>query len=166
MTLNYDEIFVGANKAQKTINKTEIVLDVLRHAEKPMTCKEIGTVLMGEEYFKTKERRVSLSGYEYTYYRRSHEARSWSSFLGRVLNILAKKGVIEAKNIDGEPVTIDAEEWVDNPDAPPSEITVHDDEGNEYTIHNPKYNWRIHGGNWQTVKKTIIPKVRVYSWVG
>lgn len=165
MALNYDEIFVSANKAQKTINKTEIVLDILRHAKKPMTCKEIGTAIMGKEYSATKERKFPLGKYEYTYHGRSHEARSWTSFIGRVLTILTKKGIVEAKEIDGEPITVEREDWISNPDAPPEKITVHDAEGNEYQMPNPQYDYKK-VCSWGIVKQTITPKIRVYSLVG
>lgn len=166
MSLNYEEIFVGARKSQKTIQKTEIVLDVLRSAAKPMTCKEIGTAIMSEEYSKRTTRKMSLGIFDYTYYGRSGEARSWSSFIGRVMKILSDKGIVKTEIIDGEPVTIEVEEWVDNPEAPPRELIVHDDDGNDYKIPNPKYDYLKHGGTWEKVKKTITPKVKVYSWVG
>lgn len=163
MSLSYEEIFVGARKSKKTISNTEIVLDILRSATKPMTCKEIGTAIMGEEYSKHATRTSVL---EFTYYGRSGEARSWSSFIGRVMKILSDKGIVKTEIIDGEPITIEVEEWVDNPEAPPRELIVHDDDGNDYKIPNPKYDYLKHGGTWEKVKKTIIPKIKVYSWVG
>lgn len=165
MSLSYEEIFVGARKSKKTISNTEIVLDILRSATKPMTCKEIGTAIMGEEYSKHATRKIS-NVLEFTYYGRSGEARSWSSFIGRVMKILSDKGIVKTEIIDGEPITIEVEEWVDNPEAPPRELIVHDDDGNDYKIPNPKYNYLKHGGTWEKVKKTITPKIKVYSWVG
>ena len=166
MSLSYEEIFVGARKSKKTILNTEIVLDILRSATKPMTCKEIGTAIMGEEYSKPATRKLSSGIFDYTYYGRSGEARSWSSFIGRVMKILSDKGIVKTEIIDGEPVTIEVEDWVDNPEAPPRELIVHDDDGNDYKIPNPKYDCRKYGGTWQKVKKTITPKIKVYSWVG
>lgn len=165
MSLNYEEIFVGARKSQKTIQKTEIVLDILRSAAKPMTCKEIGTAIMGEEYSKHATRKLSGT-LDYTYYGRAEEARSWSSFIGRIMRILSNKGIIKAEIINGDPITVEVEDWVDNPEAPPRELIVHDDDGNDYKIPNPKYNWREHGGTWKKVEKTFTPKIKVYSWVG
>ena len=165
MSLSYEEIFVGARKSKKTISNTEIVLDILRSATKPMTCKEIGIAIMGEEYSKHATRKIS-SVLEFTYYGRSGEARSWSSFIGRVMKILSDKGIVKTEIIDGEPITIEVEEWVDNPEAPPRELIVHDDDGNDYKIPNPKYDYLKHGGTWEKVKKTITPKIKVYSWVG
>lgn len=164
MTVNYDEIFVSANKAQQTINKTEIVLGVLRNTRKPMTCKEIGTAIMGKKYSETQEQKFGFSEPKCTYYERSREARSWSSFIGRVLTILAKKGIIETKEIDGKPITVEREGWISNPDAPPEKITVHDAEGNEYQMPNPQYDDRK--CSWGIIKQTIIPKIKVYSLVG
>lgn len=166
MSLNYEEIFVGARESKKTISNTEIVLDILRSAAKPMTCKEIGTVIMGEEYSKRTTRKLSSGIFDYIYYGRSEEARSWSSFIGRVMKILSVKGIVKTEIIDGEPVTIEVEDWVDNPEAPPRELIVHDDDGNDFKIPNPKYDCRKYGGTWQKVKKTITPKIKVYSWVG
>ena len=166
MSLSYEEIFVGARKSKETISNTEIVLDILRSATKPMTCKEIGTAIMGEEYSKCTTRKISSGIYDYTYYGRAAEARSWSSFIGRVMKILSDKGIVKTEIVDGEPVIIEVEEWVDNPDAPPRELIVHDDDGNDYKIPNPKYDYLKHGSTWEKVKKTITPKIKVYSWVG
>lgn len=167
MALNYAEILVGARKSQKTIEDCNLMLKVLANSPKPMSAKELGVAIIGDEYTKTDRQVYSTkNGGEFTRYGRSNKAMHWSSFIGRMMKILTQKGLVKTEMVNGEPITIEVEDWVDNPDAPPREIIVHDDDGNEYTMNNPKYDWRIHGGSWQTVKKTIIPKVKVYSWVG
>ena len=161
--LDYTDILVGAKKSQRTIDDCDLMLRVLANSPKPMSAKELGIAILGDEY---TQKRILYPDSIGSHSIRTGKARHWSSFIGRMMGILSKKGLVKIEAREEAPITIEVEDWVDNPDAPPEFLIVHDDEGNEYKMRNPKYDWRTSGGRWEKVQKTIIPKTKVYSWVG
>ena len=165
--IDYTDILVGAKKSQRTIEDCELMLIILAHAQKPMSAKELGVAILGDEYTQTGTQVVARwDGHDITRQGRSDKAMHWSSFIGRMMKILSKKGLVKVEMREEAPITIEVEDWVDSPDAPPEFLIVHDDEGNDYKMRNPKYDLRTSACRWETIQKTIIPKTRVYSWVG
>ena len=149
MTANiYEKTYVSVKNAVHDTEYLDRLVSILRSNREPMTCADLGHRVFGNRY-----------GSEYM-------GKSLSGRMGQMLRHLRQSGFIKVDEIDGAPVEVPSWEWVDAVGAPPSKIKVHDDEGNEYWITNPKYDYRRHGGEYKEVKKTIIPKIKTYLWVG
>lgn len=149
MTANiYEKTYVSVKNGLADTEYLDRLVNILRSNHEPMTCADLGYRVFGNRY-----------GSEFM-------GKSLSGRMGQMLRHLRQGGFIKVETIDGAPVQVSSWEWVDAVGAPPSQIKVHDDEGNEYLIPNPKYDYRRYGGNYEEVKKTIIPKVKVYYWVG
>ena len=144
----YEKTYVSAKNAVHDTEYLDRLVRVMRDHCEPMTCADLGRCVFGERYC-----------HEYI-------NKSLSARMGQMLKHLRQGGFIKIETIDGAPVQVSSWEWVDPVDAPPAKIKVHDDEGNEYWIANPKYDYRCHGGEYKEVKKTIIPKIKTYLWVG
>lgn len=148
MTTNiYEKTYVSVKNAVNDTEYLDKLVNILRDCREPMTCASLGYRVFGDRYNS------------------EYMGKSLSSRMGQMLRHLRKGGFIKVGLIDGEPVEVSSWEWVDTVGAPPSKIRVHDEEGNEYWIANPKYDYRRHGGSYQEVKKTIIPQVKTYLWV-
>ena len=145
---DYERTYVCVKNSLNATRQLDRVVEFLQSIPRPVTCREIGLFVWGDAY------------------RDIRTMNSYSAQLGQMLRHLRQGGFIKIGEIDGAPVEVSSWEWVDAPDAPPSKIKVHDDEGNEYWIANPKYDYRRHGGSYKEVKKTIIPKIKTYLWVG
>lgn len=143
----YEKTYVSVKNAVHDTEYLDRLVSILRDNRKPMTCADLGHRVFGNRYNS------------------EYMGKSLSARMGQMLRHLREGGFIKVDTIDGDPVEVSSWEWVDAPDAPPSKIKVHDDEGNEYLIANPKYDYRRHGGNYEEVKKTLVPKVKVYLWV-
>ena len=147
MTANiYEKTYMSVKNGLADTEYLDRLVRIMRDHREPMTCADLGHRVFGDRYNS-----------EYV-------GKSLSARMGQMLRHLRQGGFIKIDTIDGVPVEVSSWEWVDAPDAPPSKICVHDDEGNEYWIANPKYDYRRHGGNYEEVKKTIVPKVKVYLW--
>ena len=148
MTANiYEKTYVSVKNSLADTEYLDRLVRIMRDNREPMTCADLGHRVFGERY-DNKFAKKSLSGR-----------------MGQMLRHLDKGNFIKIETIDGAPVEVSSWEWVDAEGAPPSKIKVHDDEGNEYWIANPKYDYRRHGESYKEVKKTIIPKVKTYLWV-
>ena len=148
MTANiYEKTYVSVKNAVHDTEHLDTLVFIMRNNRKPMTCADLGHRMFGDRYDS------------------EYMGKSLSGRMGQMLRHLRQSGFIKVDTIDGAPVEVSSWEWVDAPAAPPSKICVHDDEGNEYWIANPKYDYRRHGGNYEEVKKTIIPRVKTYLWV-
>lgn len=149
MTANiYEKTYVSVKNAVHDTQHLDAVVEFLRKQSEPVTCTAIGEAVFGDQY--------------HSYYM----GKSCQGRMGQMLRHLRQGGFIKVDLIDGAPVEVSSWEWVDAVGAPPSKIKVHDEDGNEYLIANPKYDYRCHGGNYEEVKKTIIPKVKTYLWIG
>lgn len=144
---DYEKTYVSVKNAVNDTEYLDRLVRIMRDNREPMTCAYLGYHVFGNRYNS------------------EYMGKSLSARMGQMLRHLRKGGFIKVDTIDGDPVEVSSWEWVDAPDAPPSKIKVHDDEGNEYLIANPKYDYRRHGGNYEEVKKTLVPKVKVYLWV-
>lgn len=143
----YEKTYVSVKNAVHDTQHLDAVVEFLRKQSEPVTCAAIGEAVFGDQY--------------HSYYM----GKSCQGMMGQMLRHLRQGGFIKIGLTDGAPVEVSSWEWVDAVGAPPSKIRVHDEEGNEYWIANPKYDYRRHGGNYQEVKKTIIPQVKTYLWV-
>ena len=143
------------------LDKFDEVIDFLKIVGscRPVTVREIGCFAYGEDYF-------------FTEYGQKKVNKTKSTHLGQMLRHLREQNLVKRVEIDGEPVKIEDSEWVsDKPYLVPRYINVHDDEGNTYQMENPKWNWTKamsarDNGHYERVKKTIIPKITAYKWVG
>ena len=147
-TTEYERTYEVVKNAIHSSRDVNEVADFLAKANKTMTCREIGIAVYGE--FK---------------YTKSRDSRRLSSHLGKILAHLNKGGYVKINKIDGEPIEYEEDVWVNN-DGCPYIIKVHDDEGNTYEIPNPNFKGDYSNGHYETVIKTFIPKVKVYTWVG
>ena len=147
-TTSYERTYEIVRKAIDVTSEVNEVAEFLENAVKAVTCKEIGIAVYGEV--------------EYT---RGRDSKSMSAHLGHILRHLVEGGFVEVSKIDGKPFEYEEEVWVEDNDVPRI-IKVHDDEGNTYEIPNPKYNPRYLRGNghFETVTKTMTPKIKVYKW--
>lgn len=143
----YEKTYVSVTNAVHDTEYLDRLVNILRSNREPMTCADLGHRVFGDQY--------------HSYYM----GKSCQGRMGQMLRHLRQGGFIKIDLIDGDPVEVSSWEWVDAVGAPPSKIKVHDEDGNEYLIANPKYDYRCHGGNYEEVKKTIIPKVKTYLWV-
>lgn len=144
----YEKTYVSVKNAVHDTEYLDRLVNILRSNREPMTCADLGHRVFGDQY--------------HSYYM----GKSCQGRMGQMLRHLRQGGFIKVDLIDGEPVEVSSWEWVDAVGAPPAKIKVHDEDGNEYLIANPKYDYRCHGGNYEEVKKTIIPKVKTYLWIG
>lgn len=144
----FEDTYVSVNKARKDVEKLDDVILALEDADGPLTCREIGLAVFGNDY---------IQGYH---------KRSLSCRMGQMLKHLRRGGFIRVEEVNGEPVEVEYDEYQRDVDdeGNPYYIIVHDDEGNKYQMHNPK--WRGYsGGRWVKIKKTVIPRIKVYSLV-
>ena len=154
-TTNYEKTYSSVSMAEKSVEHLEEVVNFLKQQTEPLSCAEIGKNLWGSSY--------------------SNKSRYASGIippakLSQVLRHLCMGGFVKVEEINGEPVIIGDREWVYlTSDGEPiyQYITVYDKNGKEYKINNPEF-CRCHYGDkgrWETVTKTIIPRIKVYSWV-
>jgi len=149
MTANiYEKTYVSVKNGLAHTEYLDKLVEVMRSNREPMTCADLSHRVFGDRY-----------GSEYV-------NKCLSARMGQMLSHLRQGGFIKIDFIDGAPVEVPSWEWVDVAGAPPAKIRVHDEDGNEYWIDNPKYDCHYRrAGRYEEVKRTIIPKVKVYRWV-
>ena len=150
LTTKFEDTYTCVHTAKVHTDKLAEVVDFLRAQTAPLTCREIGIAIFGNDYIQ------------------SYRKRSLSCRMGQILKHLRKGGFVKVEEVKGEPIEVEHEEYVRNADSNGNlpYIKVHDDEGNTYDMPNPKFDrYCYNGGQWVTVKKTITPKVKVYQWV-
>lgn len=151
---DYENTYSSVKTACKNVEDLPALIAVMRETRKPMTCREIGISLFGDDYVKNGD-----------YWHDSY-SRQLTAHLSQMLRHLVRGGFIRWDKIDGEPVEVERPTYIRKDDCGnPQYICVHDDEGNEYQMPNPKYNPCYYSGEWVTVKETIVPKIKVYLWV-
>lgn len=149
-TSKYEDTYVSVKKAEDSTKDVDAVAELLSTCGKAMSCKEIGFAIFGKNYNNWK------AGIRYN---------GQSQHLGQILRHLREGNFIKAFEVDGEPVKVYEEKWVSDNGSEPRRIIVHDDAGNTYEIDNPKFDWRYALGHYETVEKTIVPKIKLYEWV-
>lgn len=143
----YEKTYVSVKNAVHDTEYLDKLVSVLRSNREPMTCADLGHRVFGDLY-----------GGEYV-------DKSLSARMGQMLSHLRQGGFIKVDLIDGAPVEIMSYEYVEPQNVPPRKLRVHDEDGNEYFIDNPKWDFSKHRGHFEDVKKTIVPKVKTYVWV-
>lgn len=145
---DYERTYCCVHDSLNATRHLNEVVEFIQSMARPVTCQEIGLYVWGNEYknFRMK--------------------RSYSAQLGQMLRHLRKGGFVKVDYIDGAPIEVSSCEYIEPQNAPPRKLRVHDDYGNEYFISNPKWDFSKHHGHFENVKKTIIPKIKVYYWVG
>jgi len=144
----YEKTYVSVKNGLADTEYLDRLVRIMYENREPMTCADLGHRVFGDRYGS------------------KGVARSLSCRMGQMLKHLRQGGFIKIDEIDGAPVEITTWNWVDPVGAPPKEIRVHDDDGNEYMIPNPKYDYSKYNGSFEPVKQTVIPKIKVYYWVG
>ena len=138
ITNEYERTYVCVQNAQNCVKNLPAVVEFLEKQTAPVTCKQIGEAVCGKE--------------EYDNYTSSYRTK-----MGKMLHNLRKGGFISVEEVvSGAPFEIEVFGYRSAPT-----IRVHDDNGNTYDMPDPNS-----VGGWGTYKKTIIPKVKYYKWVG
>lgn len=145
ITTNYEDTYVSVQQARWDVIDLGLVMEVLSKASAPMSCRDIGFAIWGVGYLDNRRR---------------------AAHMGQMLKHLRQGKFIRMEEVDGEPVEVEYEEYIRTDDeGNPATIRVHDDAGNEYQMLNPKYRPSYGSGKWQKIKKTVTPRIKVYSLV-
>ena len=145
ITTNYENTYVSVQKARWDVIDLDLVMEVLSKASAPMSCRDIGLKIWGPAYLNNRRR---------------------AAHMGQMLRHLLQGSFIRWDEVKGDPIEVEYEKYIREDDkGNPPFIKVHDDEGNEYIIHNPKFNGYAAEGRLVKVKKTVIPTTKVYSLV-
>ena len=162
VTSKYEDLYVSTRNAKIATAYVNKVVELLRGSTLPVMPKEIGVHLFGDDYLKVPE------PYGYNHYKSSQ-----SAVIAQIMRHLHEAGLVKRGYFDGDPIEIENTEWVPDgqPYTVPRYINVHDDEGNTYQMENPKWDWvkarnACDNGHYERVKKTIIPKIKAWVWVG
>ena len=149
-TTKYERTYKSVKTAIYHTENLDKVIDFLRNAKEPVTCKEIGLAVFG--YFYTNK----LTKCHY------------AGQLGQMLKHLAWDGYAKVEVRKGEPIEVETEEYVRGSDknGNPEYIEVFDVYGNKYKMRNPNYDWRDVRGHFEKKMVTVIPKVKYWSLIG
>lgn len=148
----YETGFVAVKKAVRMVEGMDKVIAYMSKTNDLVNCRDIGIAVFGEK--------------EYTDSRRS---RHYIGRLGSILKVLCETGFVERVKVDGKPLEYEDREWINEPsDGEDFYTTVMDAKGRTFEVKNPFYtgSYTYGNGHWETVKKTIIPKVNKYRWIG
>ena len=144
ITNKYEETYYCVWKGAAQAQHINEVVWFLRGQKEPVSCATVGRAVFGEKY-----------------------NQSYATRTGQMLKHLCDGGFVKYIDVKEEPIKIDTIEWITNPDKNGElpKLKVHDDNGNEYEIDNPKWRGSQWKGHWEKVKKTIVPTIRKYFWV-
>lgn len=161
----FEQTYVCVKVAMNATKYVDKVVNFLRNASAPMSCKEIGTALFGDAYKQFPKKEV-YEGYKcIDYDKRSHneKAQGLASSLGHVMSNLMRENLVKLTKEKGEPFTIEIEDYVNVVDDEICESTIEvwDAKGNKYEITNPNYR-RGHLEK-RKVPTTITPTIKKYS---
>lgn len=163
----YEQTYACVQVAMDATKYVDKVVNFLRNASAPMSCKEIGTALFGDAYKQFPKKEV-YEGYKcIDVEKRSHneKAQGLASSLGHMISNLMREGLIKMTKEKGEPFTVELGDYyvVSNGEVCEPSIEVWDAKGNKYEITNPNYR---HGHmEWRKVPTTITPTIKKYSLV-
>lgn len=155
----YESTYCITDYAIKATSEVEKVIAKLKEAGRPITCKELGFMVYGDDY-----KRVPYSE------RQSHftnrKAMSLTARINQVLRHMVEAGNVQVDEIKSEPYTYETKEWVYIDENNELEtIEVWDAQGNKYDMLNPKYNQCNCRGEYRKVTKTGRKTIRTYLWV-
>ena len=164
----YEATYSIAQSALSATEEVEKIVAQLRAADRPMTCKELGELIYGEEYKRIPEKnRGELTYNEFLKLQRLNDiARKHTARLNQALQHMVEAGYVIVGEIKGEPYNYETEEvvWVDEQNEP-EHIDVWDAKGNRYTIINPEYNYFDRHTEIRKVMRTGCKRIRTYKWV-
>lgn len=157
----YEMLYTIATSAISATSEIEKIVEVLRKQDKPLTCKQLGELVYGDAYKRTKQTS------DWDDYRLNAHARELTGRLNQALKHLASYRYIEVETIKSEPHTWEDEElvWIDENNEP-QKLEVWDAQGNKYFMNNPKYDYSNGHREWRKVMKTACSKVHTYKWIG
>lgn len=164
----YEQTYACVKKAIDATKYVDKVVNFLRNASAPVSCKEIGTALFGDAYKQFPKKEV-YNGYKCIDFDKRHHneiAHGLASSLSHVLSNLMHDGLVKLTKEKGEPFTIEIESYVNvYEDEVCEEMTIEvwDAKGNRYEIDNPNYYYGHR--EWRKVPTTITPTIRKYSLV-
>ena len=163
----YEQTYACVKVAIDATKYIDRVVDFLHNAPAPVSCKELGTALFGDDYKQFPKKEV-YDGYiciDVEKRRHNERAQGLASSLGHMISNLMRGGLVKLTKEKGEPVTIEIEDYVNVYEGEVCErsIEVWDAKGNKYEITNPNY--RKGHGEWRKVLTTITPTVKKYSLV-
>ena len=165
ITSKYEDLYVSTRNAKIATAYVNKAIELLSNSTLPIMPKEIGVHLFGADYLKPVE---TSDPYYYGYRKASQRAT-----ISQIMRHLHKAGLVKREYLDGEPIEIEDSVWVSDgqPYNVPRYINVHDDDGNTYQMENPKWDWvkamsARDDGHYEQVKKTVIPKIKAWVWVG
>lgn len=147
MSNKYESCFIAVKKANQVTDKLTEIIDILKNSNRPMMVKEIGAIVYGYNLFLPSGD-IDMTPINH---------------ITHILRVLRQNGFVKREEIDGEPIEVTREEYID---FTPKYIKVHDDAGHTYDMPNPNYNPYGGNGEWRKVTKTITPKIGIYSWIG
>jgi hypothetical protein len=169
----YEATYCIANSAISATSEVEKVIAKLKEAGHPITCKELGFMVYGDEYKRlptptwneVSKGIISRDAY-FTAVRANDKALSLTARLSQVLRHMVASGFVKEGTIKSEPYTYETEEWfrVDE-QGEPETIEVWDAKGTRYDMPNPKYNRYSGRGEYRKVTKTGHKTIRTYLWV-
>jgi hypothetical protein len=157
----YELTYAIATSAINATSEIEKIVEILRKQDKPLTCKQLGELVYGDAYKRTKQTS------DWDDYRLNAHARELTGRLNQALKHLASYGYIEVETIKSELRTWEEEElvWIDESNEP-QRLEVWDAPGNKYLMDNPKYDRRNGHREWRKVIKSAYSKVNTYKWIG
>lgn len=147
----YEKTYVSVFKAVNSVKHLNAVVEFLQKQTKPVTCAEIGKAVFGDDYNSC------------------FMGKSYQGIMGQMLRHLRDGGFIKMEEHKGDRIDYETFAWIpaetDVNEEPPT-IVVHDDNGRTYTIDNPNYTGcDYRNGHWGTIKKTIFPTIKTYTWI-
>ena len=155
----YEAMYVIANDAIRATSEVDKVIAKLKEADRPVTCKELGFMVCGDEY-----KRVPYD--EDRSYYANMKAMSLTARINQVLRHVVEAGNVKVGKIKSEPYTYETEEWFKVDDnGEPETIEVWDANGTKYDMPNPKYDRYSGRGEYRKVTKIGRKTIRTYEWV-
>lgn len=150
MTTNkYEETYYCVREGAAQACYVNDVVKFLKAQAEPVSCATVARAIFGADYDTERWK------------------RSCASRTGQMLKHLCEGGFAKYIEVKEKPIECEIIDWIVDPDENGElpKLKVHDDNGNEYEIDNPKYNVWKRKGHWGKVKQTVIPTTRKYFWV-
>lgn len=166
----YEMTYMIAKCAKDATSEVEKVVNTLKGIDRPISCKELGELIYGDEYKRTPVGgSYSELGHD-EFWRRQRmndRARELTARISQVLRHMVREGFVRITETKSEPYTYETEEWISlDENNEPETIVVWDAKGNQYDMPNPKYNICCrHHGEYRKVQKTVTKTIRLYYWV-
>lgn len=169
----YEATYKIAQYAIDATSEVAKVIAKLKEAGRPVTCKELGIMVYGDEYKRlptptwneVSKGIISRDAY-FTAVRANDKALSLTARLSQVLQHMVANGFVKEGTTKSEPYTYETEEWfrIDE-QGEPETIEVWDAKGTRYEMKNPNYNPYRARGEYRKVTKTGRKTIRTYLWV-